>query len=191
MHPQDNNFISTCEGHGWRRRRKEPESQGIAGTSSGEKAYAMPTLSRLYDQRSIYGPSERERRNRFQRVALSELWRHHRPRHCAPSPVGNERSCEIEAALVGSQSHAFLHSGSWRSRRIVALNRLDDSALIFLSNRPHRRGPSSRFTHDRPSTYAEEIRIVEPLGQHAVSFRLVHGVARNARQTCHGRASLA
>jgi hypothetical protein len=50
--------------------------------------------------------------NRFQRVALSELWRHHRPRYCAPSPVGSEPSCEIEAALVGSHSHAFMHFGS-------------------------------------------------------------------------------
>ena len=41
-----------------------------------------------------------------------ELWRHHRPRHCAPSPVRSERSCEIEAALVGSHSHAFMHFGS-------------------------------------------------------------------------------
>lgn len=31
----------------------------------------------------------------------------HRPRHCAPSPVSTERSCEIKAALVGSQDHAI------------------------------------------------------------------------------------
>jgi hypothetical protein len=91
---------------------------------------------------------------------------------------------------VGSQSHVFMHSGSWRSRRIVALNRWI-ILHCFLSKQPHGRGPASRITHDRPSTYAEEIRNFEPLSQHAVSFRLVHGVERSARQTCHGRASLA
>jgi hypothetical protein len=111
VHPEEGGVLrktistATCEGHGWRRTRIEHTSPGLAGTSSGEKAYAMPTMSRLDDQRSFYGPSERERRDRFHRVALSELWRHHRPCHCAPS--GNDRSFEIEAALVGSPSHAF------------------------------------------------------------------------------------
>src|SRR6185295_1107257 len=73
----------------------------------GEKAYAMPALSRLPDHRSFYGHSECQRRDEFHRVALSELWRYHRPSHCAPSPGGTECSCEIEAALVGSHSHAF------------------------------------------------------------------------------------
>jgi hypothetical protein len=92
--------------------------------------------------------------------------------------------------LVGSQSHSLMHSGSWRSRRIVALNRWI-ILHCFLSKQPHERGTASRITHDRPSTYAEEIRNFEPFSQHAISFHLPHAVARRARQTRHGRASLA
>jgi hypothetical protein len=40
-------------------------------------------------------------------MALSELRSYHRPSHCVPSPGGTERFCKIEAALVGSHSHAF------------------------------------------------------------------------------------
>lgn len=150
VHDRETNLCVPSEGHGWRRKRTEPDSPGIVGTSSGEKSYAMPTLSRLYDQRSIYGHSERQRRNRFQRVALSELWRHLRPRHCAPSPVGNERSCEIEAALVGSRTHAFRFVKKQKDCRVGSSN---DPAQFFRRN-DRTAEPSRHESHmiDHPHT---------------------------------------
>jgi hypothetical protein len=40
-------------------------------------------------------------------VALPELWEYHRPCDYAASPCGDERTCEIEAAVVGSQPRTF------------------------------------------------------------------------------------
>lgn len=80
---------------------------GASGRIIRRKTYAMPTMSRLSDQRSFHGPASRKQRDGLHRVALFELWRHHRPRHCAPSSVGSEHPCEIEAALVGRHAYAF------------------------------------------------------------------------------------
>ena len=110
--------VSRRERDTWKRRGTETDLPEIVGTSLREQAHAMPMLSRLYGQRSFYGLSEREWRDGFQRVALSELWKHHRPRHCHLSPVGSERSCEIEAALVGSRSYAYINSVGGEAERL-------------------------------------------------------------------------
>lgn len=61
-------------------------------------------------------------------MALSELWGHHRSRHYAPSPVGSERSCKIEAALVGSPSHVFRHV---KKERYCRVSLSDEEAVHF------------------------------------------------------------
>src|SRR6266550_2511434 len=145
----------------------------------------MPTLSRLYDQRSFYGHSECERRDRFRRVALSELWRDHRPSYCAPSPVGSEPSCEIEAALVGRHSHA-LHSGSWRGRMIAASNlriiphcfspdktarpRTCVTNHTCMNDHPHTRRRSGMSTHaaNMPFRFVSCMELREVLGKRAM-----------------------
>src|SRR5512146_2932078 len=70
------------------------------GTLTEDRQHAMPTLSGLYGQGPVHGYPERERRVGFQRLALSELRRHRRPRDRAPSSLGREHHRESEAALV-------------------------------------------------------------------------------------------
>ena len=67
----------------------------------------MPTMPGMYDPRSFYGYSKRERRAGLHRVALSELRSRHRPSNCTPSPVSTECSREIEAPLLGSYTRAI------------------------------------------------------------------------------------
>src|SRR5215831_17590190 len=73
-----------------------------------EIRYAMSTLRRIYGQGLFFGRHERQRRDGFQWLALSELWRHHGSCYCASSLCERAGGSETQTALVRTSPSCLL-----------------------------------------------------------------------------------